>query len=97
VTEVQVIARYTLAAGNEENVLALLRELAAAARTEPGNLAFDVCAFVWEPRRVVLLERYVSRAAFEDHRATPHFKRLVLDQIIPLLESRVVEVFDAVE
>ena len=96
-TEVQVIARYTIKPGNEEQVHTLLRELAAAARTEPGNLAFDVCALVADPRQVVLLERYVSRAAFEDHRTTPHFKRLVLDSIVPLLESRVVELFDAAE
>jgi quinol monooxygenase YgiN len=95
VAEVQVIARYTIEPGNEEAVLALLRELATAARTEPGNLAFDVCALVADPRQVVLIERYVSRAAFEDHRTTPHFKRLVLDSIVPLLESRVVELFDA--
>jgi quinol monooxygenase YgiN len=97
VTDVQVIARYTIAPGNEEAVLALLRELAAAARTEPGNLAFEVAALVGDPRQVVLLERYVSRAAFEDHRTTPHFKRLVLEQIVPLLDSRAVELFDAGE
>ena len=96
-TEVQVIARYTIEPGNDEAVLALLRELSAAARTEPGNLAFEVCTLVADPRQVVLLERYVSRAAFEDHRTTPHFKRLVLDSIVPLLESRVVELFDAAE
>lgn len=96
-TEVQVIARYTIAAGNEEAVLPLLRELAVAARTEPGNLAFEVCALVSDPRQVVLLERYVSRAAFEDHRTTPHFRRLVLERIVPLLDSRVVELFDASE
>ena len=97
VTEMQVIARYTIAAGNEETVLALLRELAVAARTEPGNLGFDVCALVSDPRQVVLLERYVSRAAFEDHRTTPHFTGLVLEQIVPLLDSRDVELFDAAE
>ncbi len=96
-TEVQVIARYTIAPGNEEKVLPLLRELTTAARTEPGNLAFEVCALVADPRQVVLLERYVSRAAFEDHRTTPHFRTLVLEQIVPLLESRVVERFDAAE
>ncbi len=96
-TEVQVIARYTIAPGNEEAVLALLRELTSAARTEPGNLAFEVCALVADPRRVVLLERYVSRAAFDDHRTTPHFRTLVLERIVPLLESRAVELFDAAE
>ncbi len=46
---------------------------------------------------MVLLERYVSRAAFEDHRTTPHFTGLVLEQIVPLLDSRDVELFDAAE
>ena len=33
--------------------------------------------------------------AFEEHRATPHFKELVLEQIVPRLEKRTIEMFDA--
>jgi quinol monooxygenase YgiN len=46
---------------------------------------------------VVLLERYVSREAFAEHRETEHFKRLVLDGIVPLLDDRAVELFDVAE
>ncbi|WP_329459303.1 putative quinol monooxygenase [Streptomyces sp. NBC_01497] len=95
--ELQVIARYTVTEGKEADVLALLGELASASRSEPGNRAFEVCRRVDEPRGVVLLERYASRAAFAAHRETPHFKDLVLGRIVPLLDSRVVEQYDVAE
>lgn len=96
-TEVQVIARYTLAAGREDEVLELLPKLAAASRTEPGNLSYVVYRRLDDDREVVLLERYTSREALAAHRETPHFKDLALGRIVPLLESRVVEVYDAEE
>ncbi|MEV4596992.1 putative quinol monooxygenase [Amycolatopsis sp. NPDC049253] len=95
--QLQVIARYTVSAGKEDQVAALVPQLAEAARTEPGNLAFDVYRSFDDPRSVVLLERYVSREAFAEHRETEHFKRLVLDGIVPLLDDRAVELFDVAE
>jgi quinol monooxygenase YgiN len=68
--------------------------LRAAARTEPGNLAFDVYRDIDDDRSVVLLERYTSKDALAVHRETPHFIEIVLGQIVPLLDSRVVETYD---
>jgi quinol monooxygenase YgiN len=96
-SQLQVIARYTVTAGKEDEVLALLARLADAARAEPGNVAFVVYRRVDDDREVVLLERYLSAAALDDHRATAHFKDLVLDQIVPLLDRREVETYDVVE
>jgi quinol monooxygenase YgiN len=95
--ELQVIARYTISAGNEDEVLALLPKLAEASRTEPGNVSFVAYRRLDEDRAVVLLERYASRDAFAAHRETPHFKDLVLGQIAPLLDSRVVESYDVAD
>ena len=50
-----------------------------------------------DDRGIVLLERYASRDAFSAHRESPHFNDLVLDQIVPLLDSRVVESYDVVD
>src|ERR1700754_1423095 len=72
--ELQVIAHHTMRPGTETEVLALVAELIAAARTEPGNLAFDAYRKVDDPRSYVLLERYASRDAFAAHRETEHFK-----------------------
>ena len=93
-TDLQVIARYRISAGNEDEVLALLPELAEASRAEPGNVSFVAYRALGDDRDVVLLERYASREAFAAHRETPHFAELVLGKIIPRLESRVVEMYD---
>jgi quinol monooxygenase YgiN len=94
--ELQIIARYTISVGKEAEVLALLARIAEAARTEPGNISFEVYRSLDSEREVVLLERYASRDAFAAHREAAHFKEIVLDQIIPQLESRVVEQYDVV-
>jgi quinol monooxygenase YgiN len=95
--ELQVIARYTISEGNEDEVVALLPKLAEASRSEPGNVSFVAYRRLDDDRAIVLLERYASRDAFAAHRETPHFKDLVLGQIVPLLDSRVVEAYDVVD
>ena len=95
--ELQVIARYTLAPANEDEVLALLPQLAEASRAEPGNVSFVAYRRLDDDREIVLLERYASRDAFAAHRESTHFNDLVLGRIAPRLESRVVETFDVVE
>lgn len=85
------IAHYTIAEGNEAAVLAQVAELESASRAEPGCVAFDAYVKVGSDRRLVLIERYRSEADFGLHRETEHFARLVLAQIVPLLEQRSVE------
>ena len=95
-SQLQVIAHHTIADGNEQEVIALLPGLIEATRTEPGNVAFDAYRKLDDPRSYVLLERYASREAFAAHRESAHFKDLVLGQIAPRLERRVIEQFDVV-
>jgi quinol monooxygenase YgiN len=95
--DILVVARHTMTAGKEEEVLALLPKLVAAVRTEPGNVSFTAYRQLDEPRTYVLLERYTSREAFAAHRETTHFKELVLGEIVPRLDGRVIEIFDAPE
>ena len=87
------IAHYTISAGNERAVLDLVCELETESRTEEGCVAFDAYLKPGDDRELVLLERYETAADFDAHRATPHFERLVLGQIVPLLSSRTVESF----
>jgi quinol monooxygenase YgiN len=95
--ELQAIARYTISAGKQDEVLPLLSELVQASRGEPGNLSFVAYRQLDDEREIVLLERYASREAFDAHRKTRHFRDLVRDQIIPRLDSRVVESYDVVD
>ncbi|MPZ84718.1 MAG: antibiotic biosynthesis monooxygenase [Actinophytocola sp.] len=92
-----MIARYTVSAGKEDELSELLPRLAEASRSEPGNVSFAVYHALDDPRDVVLLERYASREAFARHRGTEHFTSLVLDRIVPLLDSRAVETYDVIE
>jgi quinol monooxygenase YgiN/predicted GNAT family acetyltransferase len=92
-TQLQVIARYSVKLGNELEVGSLLEQLADATLDEPGNLSFKVYRQVDDERDIVLLERYVSLEAFGAHRASGHYQDLVLGQLVPRLDSRVVEVF----
>jgi len=94
-SEVQLIARHRMRAGTENEVLPLVEQLADAARTEPGNLAFEIYRGMRDPTTYVLLERYTSREALTAHRASPHFQQIVIEQLVPLLADRVVEEFDA--
>lgn len=96
-SQVQLIARHTIASGNEDEAFPLLDELIAASRSEPGNIAFDLYRKAGDPRSYALLERYASREALAAHRETPHFQDVMLGRILPLLESRTVEEYDVPE
>jgi quinol monooxygenase YgiN len=74
--------------GEEERVAALLQELAAGARTEPGCSEFRIHRALDDGRRFLLYEVYRDEAAFEEHQRTEHFKRLVLGEALALLEKR---------
>jgi quinol monooxygenase YgiN len=93
-TELQVIARYTVSEGQQEAVFAVLPKLAEASRTEPGCVSYEIYRQLDDDRQIVLLERYASRDALAAHRETPHFKDLALGQIVPRLDRRVVEIYD---
>ena len=95
--EVQLIARHTMKPGTEDEVVALVEQLVDAARNEPGNLAFDAYRSFRDPNAYVLLERYSSRDALAAHRATPHFRKIVIEQLVPLLADRSIDEFDVPE
>jgi quinol monooxygenase YgiN len=56
----------------------------SSVRDEPGCLRFDVCAVGSDENRFVLYELYTDAAAFEAHKASPHFARwrTVAEQVV---------------
>jgi (4S)-4-hydroxy-5-phosphonooxypentane-2,3-dione isomerase len=85
---VVVVAEYVVAEGNVEKVIELLNVWAPMARAEEGNRAFIVNQSIEDPRKFLLYEQYVDEEAFAFHSSRPEFTTIVLDQIVPLLESR---------
>lgn len=72
-------------------VLALLPSVREQTAAEPGCLGYEVFRSVDDPARLLLVERYRDAAAVEAHRATSHYQTLVVGRIIPLLQTRTVE------
>jgi quinol monooxygenase YgiN len=83
-----VVARWLPREGETEKVQFILLELAAAVRREPGNLQFTVHRGCDNTNEFLLYEVYKSEQAFREHQDTEHFKRLVLERAVPLLNVR---------
>lgn len=84
----QVIAHYHAQQGQQDQVRALLAELAQASRTEAANLSYAFFVSPEDACHFVILERYTDAAGFDAHRNSEHFQRIGFGQIIPLLERR---------
>lgn len=83
-----IVARWKPRDGETGNIEAILRELAAAIRKEPGNREFTVLRGLDDPAEFLLYEIYASEEAFREHQQTEHFKRLVLGEAVPRLAVR---------
>ncbi len=86
--EFVVIAQYKARAGEEDRVEAALKNVRGPSRAEPGNLDYQVLRDPREQAVFVLYERYVDEAAFDAHRATPHFSTWLSGQVLPFLDER---------
>ena|SRR5690349_8993413 len=84
-----VLARWWAKAGREDRVVAVLEELARASNAEPGCRLYQPHRATDDPRSFLIYEQYDDEAAFEEHIASEHFKRLVESEAIPdLLAER---------
>jgi quinol monooxygenase YgiN len=86
---VVLAVRYRAKAGQAEAVAAAMAEMVEQVKQhEPGCLMFHVCRANDDPDVFLLYEQYADEAAFAAHGAAPYFKRIVLETVVPLLESR---------
>jgi len=89
-----VVARWTLNEDSLDEAGQLLLELQKQTQDEPGNIRYDIYRKVSAPAEVLLYEQYVNRAAFEEHRASPHFQNIAVEKILPILANRTVDIFE---
>jgi quinol monooxygenase YgiN len=85
---VVLVVTWVAEAGRELDTARLLTELAAASRREAGCVMFVAHQHQSEPTRFLVYEEYVDEEALAAHRATPHFLRLV-KQELPTVATRV--------
>ena len=80
---------WTAKPGNEARVREILQQLGEASRQEPGVITYTTHVDPENPREFFIYEKYHDASGLEAHQETTHFKEMVLEQAIPLLESRV--------
>lgn len=85
---VYLFAKWKVREGNLNTVLRLLPNLAKLSRAEEGCVFYEVHQGRSEPNILMLYECYRDEAALDAHRASEHFQRIVIGEIVPLLESR---------
>ena len=92
-----IAAQWYAKEGKDDEVARLVRQAAPLTRAEPGCRLFMVNRAVEDPRKFLLYEHFVDRAAFDAHTATDSFKDIVVGKIVPLLDTRVREIYELVE
>lgn len=92
-----VVAHWRAREGEAATIETILRVLAAEIRKELGNVLFLVNRQLTDPNEFVLYEQYTDEKSFLEHRQTPHFKTLVLEKAVPLLDRRDIQTYALVE
>lgn len=92
---ITVIARWQVREGHLGDVLAHVAGLRTATLAEPGCLGYDVFRAIDAPDTLLLVERYRDADAVQAHRETAHYRDVVVGRILPLLESRHIDLLQA--
>ncbi len=85
---IYTFAKWEVKEEHLQEVLKLLPELAEKSRAEQGNLFYNIHQSLSDTHTLLLSEAYADENALEEHRASEHFKNLVVKRIVPLLEKR---------
>jgi len=83
-----VIATWKARPGEERRIRDVIATMTPLSRAEEGNLLYQAQVSTQDPSTFILYEQYVDGAAYEAHKATPHFQEHVVGRAIPVLESR---------
>ena len=89
---VLVIARWKMKPEFAPEVERALGELQKASRAEEGNLSYDIYRGEETRFDILIYEKYADQAALTAHRESPHFKTIVVGNLLEKLESRNVDV-----
>ncbi|SDR08448.1 peptidyl-tRNA hydrolase, PTH1 family [Chryseobacterium soldanellicola] len=91
---VYVYAKWQVKEGKLDAVLQLMKEAAEKSSQEEGNLFYKLHQSRSNSNTLILFEGYKDATAIDTHRNSEHFKSIVLEQVVPLLENREVIVMD---
>ena len=85
---VYTFARWQVKEGQLDTVLSLLAEVVAKSTAEEGNLLYKVHQSNSDATALILFEGDKDESALAEHRNSEHFQTLVIEKIIPILDTR---------
>ena len=87
--------RMTFRPEDREEIATILRELAAASRTEAGCISYVPHRVESDPDSIVIYEQYRDMAALDAHRASPHFALYAIGGLYQRMLVRSVEMLES--
>jgi quinol monooxygenase YgiN len=91
-----VIATWRVQPGKERLVEDVLRRLTPLSRAEDGCLFYQAQVCPEDPQTFVIYEQYVDESGYLAHKASPHFTDLVLRELLPHLDERIVQTYETI-
>ena len=92
-----IVATWRAKQGKADEIADIVARLAATCRQqEAGVVSFIANRSKEDPNEFLLYEQYVDEAAFAAHQQTAHFKELVLERALDLLDQRVRRAYSVV-
>jgi len=85
---IYVFAKWRVKNGQFDHVLELLNKVATKSTMEEGNLFFKAGRCNQDHNTIIVFEGYRDVEAQNRHQSTDHVRKLVVGQIVPLLEER---------
>ena len=85
---IHVFARWKVKEGYLETIVELLKVVQARTIREKGNLFYQIHQSRADANTLILFEGYADEVAQQAHMGSEHYKKLVAEQIVPLLEER---------
>jgi len=92
--EKDIIVKWTIRESETQRILALLPQLVEQTTNEKGNLSYSIYQSAENKNVLVLHERYSGQEAMDFHKNSAHYVKIVVEQIIPFLEGREVQVLN---
>lgn len=74
--------------GNADAAADIIARFLPEARKEPGLELLMINRGTTNPSQFLFYEVFRDAAAFEAHQQTPHFRRMIMEEALPLLSKR---------
>ena len=92
--EKELIVKWTIRESETPRIIALLPQLVESTKNEEGNLSYHIYQSADSHNVLVLHERYADQEALDAHKNSKHYQEIVVEQIIPHLENREVQLLN---